>query len=203
VVGLSILTGAGFAALPVIAADPLPYSLAVQVHYADPAEAGPAILLEELEIAIIDTLRAQRCFQVLPPMPDARDSSSKRDLVLEVTLSSVLDETRSELSLADRAAPGGSGRELMGVAVFSVDVEAEVLVMPMGVGVRSKRFHLEAQHQPRMSGEDSREEARRAVELQVARKVASMACKLSPKRVEQLRTEGAARAMTCDSPVGH
>ena len=89
----------------------------------------------------------------------------------------------------------------MDTAVFSLDVDAEVLVIPGGGRVRSTRFHLEERHRPRMLGEDSREEARRAVERQLVRKVAAMACRLSPKRVEKLRA-GTAQPTSGDSPRG-
>ena len=174
---LTMLFPWAMTALPVLAAEPLPYRLQVEVAFDD--SGGSASFRDELEYEFVATLRAAGCFRAVqshlaPPFGPA-------DLLLALTVSHFDENIAYELSIAQRASPSaGPDADQRRVAHISAVFQADVTTLVDPAPVRSKRFRLAYAWRP-LLGEDPRQKVQRDLLSGAGRKLRSFICKGSAK----------------------
>jgi hypothetical protein len=179
VLAAALLAGA---AVPDYGGERLPYHLAVRVGFG--TEGGSASLSDDAARALVADLSAKGCFRDVLLAPT--EGAPETELLLEVTLSDVLEEVRYEQSLAERVRPRDAVEAAMGRAArLSFRTDLRLAALPSGALVRQSGFRVGAERRPRTPGEDAREGARADATLDLARKVRSDLCRASGSRLKR------------------
>lgn len=178
------------------AAEPAPYSLAVEVAFPDGA-ASPT-LAEEVVRRLVETLAARACFASVRSVP-ADGSRPDTDLLLHLDLWDIQDETRYDDSLAGFNNQDDPDAKLRYTVVLSVQVLGRLLALPGDVEVGHQRFRPEVSHRPMYQGEDVRRAVKDEMMNTLARRTASLACGASQKKMRRA-VEAARSAATPAEP---
>jgi len=145
----------------------IPVDLALRVAYG--AEPGPESLLDDVAHVLLAELRAKGCFRGVAPAAPGR--APEADVLLEVMLSEVREETRFEQSLAERAQAADATATAVGVvATFALRVDYRLAAVPGGTVVRDGGFRVSGERRPRYAGDDARAGARGEALLDLARR---------------------------------
>jgi hypothetical protein len=157
----------------------LPFDLAVRMRYG--AEPGSESLLDAAADALLPELRAKGCFRDVHLAPP--EGVPEADVLMEVTISEVREETRYEQSVAQRAQPVDAAQAALGlVAVFSLRADIRLASIPGGTVVREDGFQASAERRPRSAGDDAEAGVRADVLLDLARRARAKLCHGSRSR---------------------
>lgn len=169
-----------------------PFRVALLVHWG--ARAGSDMFRDELARTVAAEL-GSRCFASVV-IADPGGVAGDADLVLDVILSDVFDETRFDDSIAGALEPGEPTKELRRVAYFSVGVDAELSTRASGTPVSRKHFAIHEERRPIFIGEDPQATVRvQAIRQVVGSLAKGMDCgsaKLERKAREALEAKGPA-----------
>jgi len=155
---LALLACAGVAiALPAAAAKEIaPYRVALAVGWG--AGAGSDAFRDDLSRSLAQAL-ATGCFTGVAVA--GRDSAAEgAELVFDVVLSGVVDETRFDDSIAFALQPGEPAQELRRVTHFEVTVDATLKARASGALVNRKHLVAHVSRRPVYVGEDAQATAR-------------------------------------------
>lgn len=174
-------------AAPVQARTIAPFRVALVVHWG--AGAGSDVFRDDLARTVAAEF-ATRCFASVV-MADPGGVAEDADLVFDVLLSDVFDETRFDDSIATTLEPGEPTKELRRVAYFSVAVDAELSARASGRAVTRKKFIIHEERRPVFIGEDPQATARlqaiRSVLGSLAKGIGCGSAKLERKAREALQ----------------
>jgi len=181
---------ATLSAMPAPAKSIAPFRVALLVHWG--AGAGSDMFRDELARTVAAEL-ATRCFTSVV-IADPGAVADDADLVLDVILSGVFDETRFDDPIAGVLEPGEPTKELRRVAYFSVGVDAELSTRASGAPVSRKQFTIHEERRPIFIGEDPqatvRVQAIRQVVGSLAKGLDCGSAKLERKAREALGAKG-------------
>ena len=190
VLGLLLCVGLGTGS-PAAKGKPLPYKLGVRVTHGKPA--GPAAMRADLRRGLLEALNNAACFESVRGVDAA---ASNTDLLLEVVIIDIEEETRYDISMATLSSPNtepGTDKQL--VATVRGEFHVELLTVPASARIRSRKFIHIGSHRPILN-EDPRAEARWEMLNEAVRSLRVFACKGSEKKVaraiEQARTKAGA-----------
>lgn len=188
--GLLLCVGLGTGS-PAAKGKPLPYKLGVRVTHGE--SAGPAAMLADLRRGLLEALNNAACFESVRVVDGA---VSNADLLLEVVIIDIEEQTRYGISMATLSSPNtepGTDKQL--VATVRGAFRVELLTVPASARIRSREFIQVGSHRPVLN-EDPRAEARWEMLNEAVRSLRVFACKGSEKKVaraiEQARTEAGA-----------
>jgi hypothetical protein len=133
-----------------------PYRVALAVRWG--AGAGSDAFREDLSRSLTEAL-ASRCFARIAPAGPNFDAEGA-ELVFDVVLTGVVDETRFDDSIARALQPGEPAEELRRVTYFAVTVDAALTARLSGALVSRKHLVAHVSRRPVYVGEDSRATAR-------------------------------------------
>jgi hypothetical protein len=160
----------------------LPYDLAVRIRFG--AGPGSASLLDDAADALLPELRAKGCFRAVSLAEPA--GVPEGDVLMEVTLSEVREETRYEQSVAERAQPIDAAQAALGlVAAFSLRAQIRLASIPGGTVVREAGFGAAAERRPRSPGDDAQAGVRAEALLDFARRARAKLCHGSMSRLSR------------------
>jgi len=171
---------------------PAPFDLTLLVDYGNNVVSQS--LRDEVSAAVLDELHRAGCFRSVGLVrPDPGDDD---DLVLDLTLLDVIDETTFEVSLAQRdspmAPPETAQRQ---IARLRVSFRLALRTASDDVLLREKERRVERTYRP-LTNEDPRYAARQETLDAVAEVLRGFACKGSPKSLQK----AVARARGTPSP---
>ena len=170
---------------------PFPYRLQVAVVRGELAP--PRTVVREFLLDLAGEISARGCF--LSAEPRGPGNRADADLLLEVTLDGYLEQTRYELSMAERLDARDEEELRKLVAEFSVAMEIELLTLPARSPVRAAAEPVERLVRPVMPGQDdddARAIARRRGIEDMVRLAAFTACRGSVRKLRR-RVEAARR----------
>ncbi len=155
---LAATAGVGlFLVMPASAAKvTAPYNVALAVGWG--AGAGSDAFRDDLSRSLAQVL-ASRCFTGVA-MAGSDSAAETAELVFDVVLSDVVDETRFDDSIAGALQPGEPAQELRHVTYFEVTVDAALTARASGASVNRKHLVAHVSRRPVYVGEDARTTAR-------------------------------------------
>ena len=133
-----------------------PYRVALAVGWG--ASAGSDAFRDDLSRSLAQAL-ASRCFSGVAI--DGREAAAEgAELVFEVVLSHVVDETRFDDSISGALQPGEPAQELRRVTYFEVTVDAALAARANGALIKRKHLVAHISRRPVYVGEDPQATAR-------------------------------------------
>lgn len=169
---LGALTPAGAGA-----AEPLPYTVAVQVLQGP--RRVPDAFVREVSRRIGEEIERRPCVRALV------DEDEAPGIILRVILDDALEETRHALSIADRSQAQHQGADLDSVSTFEVRWQAEIAVPGTGGSARSKPSRAKAERQPAFPGEDAAAAARSDAARNIGKQARNFLCGGARKKLLQ------------------
>lgn len=164
-------------------AEPLPFALSVQVSF---AESSPSpTLRDEIERRILDVVGSRACFASARAVPPDETDRPPGDLLLDLVLGEVRDETRYDQTLAGAMNPDDPDAQIQYSVVLSIQVSERIVALPGGVQLRAQRFRPQVERRPMYIGDDARSFAKEELLSILAKRAASIACDVSKKKAKQ------------------
>jgi len=163
-------------------AAPLDVALGVRVIAATPG--ANAALKDDLEFEILNALARRDCVRAAEVV-GAEDSG--HDLRLEVAIVEVEDETRNDLSIAQRTRESDPDDRLRVEIFYALQLQWRLLDGTDASELDAGTFRASHLRRPLTHMEDPHEEARRRAIEEAARKAARPVCSLTVRRLEKLR----------------
>lgn len=153
---------------------------------------APEAFLEEVRGALPAEFAARGCFAGVERAPD------KATLLVRLLLEDVVEDTRYDLGIADRARSQDGSAELGFVSTFDVHCGVQLETLPGRRPIRVKRFRVRSERRPVLPGEDASEEARSEAVARIVKEARAVVCKGSPEKL--LREIESARAAQESEP---
>ncbi len=170
--------------------EPFPYRLVIQIGRGKLA--ASSAVRENLRRELTTAVEQAGCFRSVHST--APDPPQADDLLLRLTVVDYEEETEFRFSIAQSNAPDLDRDRLTTVDVRA-DLAVEVLTLPEGLPVRSRRFVQRNSWTPQV-GEDPREAVRRTMVAAVVRTTRLFVCKGAlkkwAKQLERARASAAA-----------
>ena len=161
----------------------LPYRVALSAQWG--TGAGSDAFLQDTGRALASAL-VTTCFSHVEIVEDIGVESGG-DLVLELILTDVRDETIYDDSIANALQPGEPTKELRRVARFAVSVDARLRVSDGGAEVGAKRLRADISRRPMVLGEDPQATARAQAIERIVSDLTRALCKNRGKTDEKIR----------------
>jgi len=160
---LAVLAVSGSAA----AGDPqtLPYTLSIRIEYGETA--GPTSLRDEVLRFTHHHIESREWFEDVRALEG--DEAPDSDLLLVVRLDEYREETVYDTSLAERHQAGDPTAKQRYRVVFDVIVRLQLIHVPGGEVVRTRRFRVRFARAPEFYGED----LEMAIRAEAVREIAS------------------------------
>ena len=168
-------------AIPAPAKEIAPYRVALDVHWGH--EAGSDAFRDDLARSLGSTL-GLGCFSGVA-LAGTDPSADQADVVFDVALSDVVDETRFDDSIAGALQPGEPSKELRRVTYFEVTVDARLTVRASGTLIQKKHMVARESRRPVYVGENPqlfvRADAIQSIVRELTRALGCGSAKLSKK----------------------
>jgi len=177
----------------VVGAGPAEFDLHLRVAYAE--DIGRERLRSELELATFERLQESGCFRSVR-LATERAEPAESDLLLELILREVIDETEYAMSLAQRSDPRIPDQDKREVARLEVAYTLRLSTWSDGHLLRQRRPRSEEAYRP-LSVEDARYEVELRSVKAISRAARELACRGSAKKLaRQVATQRREAAAT-------
>jgi hypothetical protein len=177
--GLAVTTSAATAGSTIA---PRPYDLGVRVVATTTSGASTA-LADDLRAVLVDELAARACYRSVRAVDDDRRETGQ--LLLKVRIDEIENLTEHDVSLARRELsdqPADRSRFRM---EFRLVAEAGLLTVGSDAAILSKPYRVRIVERPRFVGHDPAPEVRARLLDDFADRVAGIACKPDPRRLDR------------------
>jgi hypothetical protein len=165
----------------------LPYTLSIRVEYGEIA--GPTTLPDEVRRLTRHHVESREWFEDVRELED--DETPDTDLLLLVRLEDYQEETVYETTMAQRLEEDDPISQQRYRVIFDVIVRMQLIHVPGGEIVRTRRFRVQFARAPEFFGEDLeiaiREEAIREIADGIRRATSKGNIKKLGRKIESLR----------------
>lgn len=163
----------------VVGGGPAEFDLHLRVSYAE--DIGREGLRQELELAAFERLQESGCFRKVT-LATAKAEPSESDLLLELILREVIDETEYAMSLAQRSDPRVPEQHKREVARLEIAYTLQLSTWSDGHLLRQRWPRSEEAYRP-LSNEDARYEVELRSAKAISRATRDLACRGSAKKL--------------------